>query len=66
MTENEIATIVVDAAFKAVEYRVSGELDCADRVTDCCVCWGANPDMTADDIHYVVEAVRRYFQANTP
>ena len=59
-------SIVRHPAFKAVEYRVNGELHCADHVTDCCLCWGTHPDMTSDDVRYVVEAVRRYFQSNTP
>ena len=59
-------SIVRHPAFKAVEYRVNGELHCADHVTDCCLCWGTHPDMTSNDVRYVVEAVRRYFQSNTP
>jgi len=59
-------SIVRHPAFKAVEYRVNGELRCADHVTDCCLCWGTHPDMTSNDVRYVVEAVRRYFQSNTP
>ena len=58
-------SIVRHPAFKAVEYGVNGELHCADRVTDCCLCWGTHPDMTSNDVRYVVEAVWRYFQANT-
>jgi CDP-6-deoxy-D-xylo-4-hexulose-3-dehydrase len=50
-------------AFRNVEYIVSGELLCADRVMDCSLCWGAYPEMTADEIDYVVAAVRRYFRS---
>jgi dTDP-4-amino-4,6-dideoxygalactose transaminase len=28
---------------------------------DCGLCWGVYPNMTADEINYVVEMVRGYF-----
>ena len=43
---------------------MSGELHGANRIMDCSLCWGAFPEMTEDEIDYVVSAVQRYSAAN--
>jgi len=53
--------IVRHPALASVAYKISGELCGADHVMDCGLCWGVYPNMTADEINYVVEMVRGYF-----
>lgn len=49
-------------AVKQLKHRVFGVLDGADRVMDCGLYWGTHPRMTAEDVNYIVEQVRRNFE----
>jgi CDP-6-deoxy-D-xylo-4-hexulose-3-dehydrase len=54
--------LVRQPALAQFEYGVSGTLLGADRVMDCGLYWGSHPDMTDDDVGYIVETVKAYFQ----
>lgn len=54
--------LVRQPALTHFEYAVSGDLAGANRIMDCGLYWGSHPDMTDDDINYIVETVRAYFQ----
>ena len=44
------------------DHRVSGELAGADQVMDRGLYWGTHPDMSGDEVDYVIATVREYFQ----
>ena len=54
--------LVRQPALSQFEYRVSGTLAGSDRVMDCGLSWGSHPDMTEEDVDYVIATVREYFQ----
>jgi CDP-6-deoxy-D-xylo-4-hexulose-3-dehydrase len=43
-------------------YRVNGDLAGADRVMDCGLYWGTHPSMGDDEVRYIVDTVKGYFQ----
>ena len=49
-------------AMKFFDYRVSGDLGGANKVMDCGLYWGSHPDMTNEDVEYIVRTVKAYFQ----
>ncbi len=54
--------LVRQPAVKYFDYRVSGDLAGANRVMDCGLYWANHPDMTDDDVDYIVRTVKAYFQ----
>ena len=44
------------------DHRVSGELAGADQVMDRGLYWGTHPDMSGDEVDYVIATVREFFQ----
>jgi CDP-4-dehydro-6-deoxyglucose reductase, E1 len=54
--------LVRQPAVEHIDHRVSGDLAGANRVMDCGLYWGSHPDMTDDDVDYIVKAVKAYFQ----
>ena len=54
--------LVRQPALAQFNYGISGDLAGANRVMDCGLYWGSHPDMTDDDVNYVVKTVRAYFK----
>jgi dTDP-4-amino-4,6-dideoxygalactose transaminase len=54
--------LVRQPALAHFDYRVSGDLAGANRVMDCGLYWGGHPDMTDDEVGYIVKTVKEYFQ----
>ncbi|ARJ65938.1 hypothetical protein WV31_09860 [Magnetospirillum sp. ME-1] len=50
-------------AMAHVRHRIAGSLDGADRIMACGLYFGMHPGYGEDDIAFVVDAVRRYFQS---
>jgi dTDP-4-amino-4,6-dideoxygalactose transaminase len=53
--------LVRQPALSQFEYRVSGTLAGSDRVMDCGLYWGSHPDMTEEDVDYIVRCVKAFF-----
>ena len=49
-------------ALEHFDYRISGVLAGADRVMDCGLYWGTHPNMSDDEVDYVIDTVREFFQ----
>jgi CDP-6-deoxy-D-xylo-4-hexulose-3-dehydrase len=54
--------MVRQPAIEQVRHRVSGQLVGADRVMDCGIYWGTHPNMTNDEIDYIIQAVIGFYQ----
>lgn len=53
-------------AFKLIPHRISGELAGADKVMDQGLFWGCHPGMKRDDVDYVIDTVRNFFEVPGP
>jgi CDP-6-deoxy-D-xylo-4-hexulose-3-dehydrase len=49
-------------AFKLIQHRIVGDLSGADEVMDKGLFWGSHPIMTMDQINYVIQIVKGFFQ----
>ena len=54
--------LVRQPALAHFDYGVSGDLAGADRVMDCGLYWGSHPDMSTEDVTYIVNTVKAYFE----
>jgi dTDP-4-amino-4,6-dideoxygalactose transaminase len=54
--------MVRQPALSQFAWRVSGGLDGADRVMDHGLYWGIHPHMTDEDVDYIVDTVKGFFQ----
>lgn len=54
--------MVRQPAIAQVQHRVSGRLAGADRVMDHGLYWGTHPNMTNDEIDYIIQAVKGFYQ----
>lgn len=69
LERNEIETrpvicgnLVRQPALAQFDHGVSGELKGADRVMDCGLYWGSHPDMTDDEVSYIIKTVKAFFK----